>query len=566
MARALLVADQHEISPEMRERYASAGIIHMLSISGLHVAIIASAVSLLLQLARLPPVLASVVSLAIIAFYVALIGASPPALRSAVMLAAVTASRLSQRPVSPWAALALGAFVPLVNPRVITELGYQLSVAGIAGLIASAGLSRRLLAPRLDGLKLTIARDLLTSALATLVTAPLIAWHFGRISLVAPLANLAAGPVISVLQPMLFLALVLAPAKPVAAFIADATHPLLWLFDSIAKVAAAVPAASIAVVPTLVTAVAGGGAVVALICACLSRYPVRPIVIASGAFAVIAWSPVLRLPHDGTVEMHVLDVGQGDAVLIRTDRGRWLLFDAGRTWATGDAGRAIIIPYVMRRGGELTAFVLSHAHADHAGGAPTILRALRPKMFWDAAFVQGSAIYDNSLRAARESGVTWKRARPGDSIRVDGVRMHFLAPDSAWTASLTDPNDASTVALVQFGTSRFLLVGDAEQEEERWLLRHARSDLRADVLKVGHHGSATSSGDAFLAAVSPSLAVISVGARNVYGHPSSDVLAALGRIGAEVARTDVDGTIIVRSDGRNITFETRRGRWDISRE
>lgn len=566
MARALLVADQQEISPEMRDRYARAGIIHMLSISGLHVAIIASAVTLLLQLARLPPVVASAASLVIIGAYVALIGAPPPALRSAVMLGAVTASRLSQRPVSPWAALALGAFVPLVNPRVVTELGYQLSVAGIAGLIASAGLSRRLLAPRLKGAKLTIARDLLTSALATMVTAPLIAWHFGRVSLIAPFANLAAGPVISVLQPMLFLALVMAPVKPIAAFVADATHPLLRVFDSIAEAAAAVPLASVAVVPSLLTAVAGGAAVVGLICACLTRYPGRPIVIASGAFAVIAWSPVVRLPYDDAVEMHVLDVGQGDAVLIRTDRGRWLLFDAGRTWATGDAGRAVIIPYVMRRGGELTAFVLSHAHADHAGGAPTILRALRPEMFWDAAFVQGSVIYNNSLRAARESGVTWKRVRPGDSMRVDGVSVHFLAPDSAWTASLTDPNDASTVALVQFGSSRFLLVGDAEQEEEQWLLRHARSQLRADVLKVGHHGSATSSGDEFLSAVSPSLALISVGARNVYGHPSSDVLAALGRVGAEVARTDLDGTIIVRSDGRSITFETRRGRWHISRE
>lgn len=566
MARALLIADQHEIPPEMRDRYARAGIIHMLSISGLHVAIIASAVTLLLQLARLPPTAASLASLAIIGLYVALIGAPPPALRSAVMVAAVTASRLSQRPVSPWAALALGAFVPLINPRVVTELGYQLSVVGIAGLIASAGLTRRVLATRLEGLKLTISRDLLTSVLATLVTAPLIAWHFGRISLVAPLANLAAGPVISVLQPMLFLALMLAPIQPVARFVADAAHPLLELFDGIARVAAAVPYASVSVVPTLITAIAGGVAVIALIGACLSRYPVRPLVAASGAFALITWSPVVRLPHDGAFEMHVLDVGQGDAVLIRTDRGRWILFDAGRTWATGDAGRSVIIPYVMRRGGELTGFVLSHAHADHAGGAPTILRALRPRWFLDAAFVQGSAVYDNSLRAARESGVAWHRVHPGDSVQVDGVGVHFLAPDSAWTASLTDPNDASTVALVRFGASRFLLVGDAEQEEERWLLGHARDKLHADVLKVGHHGSATSSGDAFLAAVNPSLALISVGEGNVYGHPSSDVLAALGRVGAEVARTDTDGTIVVRSDGRRITFETRRGRWDISRD
>lgn len=566
MARALLIADQHDIPPEIRDRYATAGIIHMLSISGLHVAIIASAVTVVLQVARLPHAVASISSLAIIALYVALIGAPAPALRSGVMLAAVTASRISQRPVSPWAALALGAFVPLFSPRVVTDLGYQLSVVGIAGLIASGALSRRVLASRVEGVRLTIARDVLTSAIATVVTAPLIAWYFGRISLVAPFSNLAAGPVIAILQPTLFLALLLAPVPSIGAFVADAAHPLLRVFDGIAAIAAGLPYASVSVIPSLVSVVAAAVAVAALIWGCVSRYPLRPIVVAGGAFALIVWSPVVGLPYGGGMEMHVLDVGQGDAVLIRTDRGRWILFDAGRVWESGDAGRSVIIPYVMRRGGEVNAFVLSHAHADHVGGASTVMRAFRPQWFWDAAFVQGSAVYDMSLRTARESGVVWRRVHAGDRMQVDGVSVHFLAPDSAWTASLSDPNDASTVALVQFGSSRFLLVGDAEYEEERWLLRNAAADLRADVLKVGHHGSSTSSSDAFLSAVGPSLALISVGAGNVYGHPSRDVLAALARAGAEVARTDLDGTIVVRTNGRRITFETRGDRWDISPE
>lgn len=564
MARALLVADQHEISPEMRQRYSRAGLIHMLSISGLHVAIIASSIVLLLQLARLPPAAASVTSLTVIAAYVAVIGAPAPALRSAVMLGTVIMSRMSQRPISPWAALALGAFVPLVNPRVVTELGYQLSVVGIAGLIASAALSRRMVARRLSGVRHAIVRDILASSFATVVSSPLIAWYFGTVSLIAPLANLAAGPVIAILQPMLFLALVLVPIPWASSFVADAAHPLLALFDTIAAVAAGIPHASIAVVPTLITAVAAGCAVVAVIAACLCRYPIRPLIAATGAFVVIAWSPAVRFGNDGSMEMHVLDVGQGDAVLIRTDRGRWILFDAGGVWKTGDAGRSVIVPYIMRRGGPLVALILSHAHADHAGGVPTILRALRPRQFWDAAFVQGSEIYDRSLRAAREAGVSWKRVHPNDSLTVDGVDILFLAPDSAWTAALTDPNDASTVALVRFGTSRFLLVGDAEQAEEEWLLANARSELRADVLKVGHHGSATSSGEAFLAAVNPSLAVISVGRDNDYGHPSNDVLAALGRVGAEVARTDRNGTVVVRTDGHNITVELSGEQWAIS--
>lgn len=564
MAKALLIADQYQISPEMKDRYARAGIIHMLSISGLHVAIIAGAVLLLLRLARLPPNAAALGSLLVIAIYVAVIGAPPPALRSAAMLGVGTISRVWQRPTSPWAAWAAGAFMPLFAPRTVLDLGYQLSVAGIAGLIASGVLARRILGGRLSGFRLGICRGLITSVVASVVSAPLVTWYFGRISIIAPLANLAAGPVISLLQPTLFLALVFAPFPPVARFFAIAAHPLLAAFDGVASTAARVPGSSFQVTPAYVAVIAGGVAVIALLVATLSRHPGRPLVLGATALAVVAWSPSVHLPYSGGVELHVLDVGQGDAILLRTDKGHWLLFDAGRMWETGDAGRSTIIPYVMRRGGTLDSFILSHAHSDHVGGAASVFRALHPKIFWDAAFAQGSRVYDRSLRAAREEKIEWRRVHPGDKLDVDEVSVEFLAPDSAWTASLDDPNSASTIALVRYGSVRFLLVGDAEAPEESWLLDHARSDLRADILKVGHHGSSTSSTDEFLSAVSPAAAIISVGADNPYGHPSADVLAALTRVGARVVRTDKLGTIIVRTDGRAITLEAEGQRWDIS--
>jgi competence protein ComEC len=564
MAKALLIADQHEIPPEMRDRYARAGIIHMLSISGLHVAIIAEAVLLLLRLARFPPPAAALISLFVIGVYVAIIGAPPPAVRSAAMLGVATASRGFQRPTSPWAAWAVGAFVPLIAPRTVLDLGYQLSVAGIAGLIVSGALGRRLLKPRLSGAKLKIGRDLLTSTVASVVSAPLVMWYFGRISLIAPLANLVAGPVISLLQPTLFLALVFSPVPGVARFFAAAAHPLLFVFDGIAINASAIPGSALSVTPSLTAIVAGSVAVITLLIASLARYPARPLIASACACAVVAWSPTIHLPYSGGVELHVLDVGQGDAILLRTNKGRWLLFDAGRTWETGDAGRSTIIPYVMRRGGNVEGFVLSHPHLDHIGGAASVFRALHPKIFWDAAFVQGSKVYDQSLRSARDEKVEWHRVHPGDEVHVDAVDVEFLGPDSAWTATLDDPNLASTIALVRYGDVRFLLVGDAEVPEEKWLLDHARSELHANVLKVGHHGSSTSSSDPFLEAVNPSAAIISVGADNLYGHPSADVLAALNRAGARVVRTDQVGTIVVRTDGTHITLEAEGKNWDIS--
>jgi beta-lactamase superfamily II metal-dependent hydrolase len=190
---------------------------------------------------------------------------------------------------------------------------------------------------------------------------------------------------------------------------------------------------------------------------------------------------------------------------------------------------------------------------------------MHPRSYWDAAFAGGAEAYIGSLAVAREKGIEWRRVHPGDSIQIDGVTVSFLAPDSVWTAGLKDPNLASTIALVQYGMVRFLLVGDAERAEEDWLLAH-RAQLRADVLKVGHHGSSTSSSDEFLAAVHPALAVISVGAGNKYGHPSADVIHALAVVGAGVLRTDEVGTVVVRTDGTGIEVEAKGERWQLARD
>jgi len=480
-----------------------------------------------------------------------------------MMLAAGAASKLLQRPSSGWAALAVGAFVPLVNPRTVLDVGYQLSVLGMCALIAAGKIDRRLIGKKLRGIRRRIARDLITSVVACLVTAPLVAWTFGRLSLIGPLSNLAAGPVITLVQPMLFLALLLAPIPAAAQFVAGAAHPLLTLFNGIASHAAAVPFASVNVATTRPAVVLAAISIGAGIVAASSRLPMRPALTSAGALALLVWLPVLPQRDSGLVELHVLDVGQGDAILLRTDRGRWALFDAGPAWRSGDAGRRVIAPYLLHRGGTLDLFVLSHPHTDHVGGAASVFHLLHPREYYDAAFAGGSEAYFASLKTAQADGIAWHRVHPGNDLRLDGVRIRFLAPDSAWTVSLHDPNLASTIALITYGSVRFLLVGDAEGPEEDWLLNNAGEELHADILKVGHHGSATSTGDAFLAAVHPRAALISVGAHNTYHHPSPDVVRVLRLSGAEVLRTDESGTIVARTNGRTIELEARGERWEL---
>jgi competence protein ComEC len=208
--------------------------------------------------------------------------------------------------------------------------------------------------------------------------------------------------------------------------------------------------------------------------------------------------------------------------------------------------------------------VLTHPHADHIGGATSVLRALAPPELRESAYVEGSAVYREVLATAAAVGTRWQRASPGETIDVDGLELEFLAPDSAWTASLDDPNEASTVVRARYGAVRFLLTGDAEAGEERWLLSQG-GNLSAEVLKVGHHGSSTSTTPEFLAAVRPRVALVPVGTANTYGHPSAEVMQRLLDAGATVLRTDQLGTVILRTDGATLEAEAGGVRWRVAR-
>lgn len=595
LVRALLIADQDGIPPEMRDRFADAGLVHMLSISGLHVAIIASALLTLASAAHVPKGAGTLAALAVVTLYVTMLGAPAPAVRSAVMLATVSLSERMQRPVHAWTALALGAVIPTMHPAVVFDLGYQLSVSGMAALVAARGIMRRLRqAPWQDaaivrttsktrahsrlgrsvhallgrvralrGWRWQLTRECATGVIATLVTAPLIAWTFGRVSLIAPLSNLVAGPIVTFVQPALFLALVLQPFPTLARFVASATSAPLALLDRVASASAAVPFASLHIAPTLAGAVCAGVASAAFVRATASRSMLPGFIVAGFALVLGVWTPLLPAGR-GVMEMHVLDVGQGDAIAIRTPRGQWVLVDAGRRWDGGDAGRRTVVPYIRRRGGSVAAFVMSHAHDDHVGGAASVVEAVRPARSWEPAFVTTGAGYRQALDAAASEGVVWQRVRPGLTLALDGVRFEVLAPDSSWTARQTDANETSVVLRVAYGAVSFLLTGDAEAAEEEWMLQNTDPALlRVDILKLGHHGSKTSSTPAFVDAVRPRLGVISVGEDNRYGHPSPETLVTFAERAIPLLRTDRDGVIVVSTDGRAVQVASSGHRWTL---
>ena len=568
LAASLLIAQRDGLDADLRERFSRAGLSHLLAISGLHVGLIAGLLLLFGKLARLGAGWTSALAGAGTVAYVVFLGAPAAASRAALQVVLLLAAAALQRPARSEALVAAAALVLLaLHPVSLVEPGFQLSFAGVAGLLLlrrpllrrMAWLARR----RVRGIAVGkwLADGLATGAAATLATAPIVAWHFGRVAVVGVAANLAAIPVVAALVPTLALSLAASAVwEPAGAFLAGSGGALLALLDAVARMAAAVPGGSVAVAPPA----AALWTVAAVAAWAVSRRlgRVRPTVRMAAAVAIITVVlafAAYRAPADH-VEIHVIDVGQGDAVAIRSPAARWMLVDAGIAGGDYDAGERRVVPYLMSRGARrLEALVLTHPHADHIGGATSVLRALRPRWVGDPGVSAGSPGYLALLDVAASKGVPWLGLRDGVELELDGVTVEFLHP---WPtdAPMEDPNDVSVVLRVVYGEFSALLMGDAPAFVEEALVRRWGRALEADVLKAGHHGSSTSTTGALLRATGASLALISAGRGNRYGHPHPVVLARLDSAGVRVLRTDRDGTIVIRGKaGGRMTVERERG-------
>ena len=539
---ALVIARRAELDPAVRERYARAGLAHILSISGLHVGFIAAWLGLLLRAIGLGPRARFGAATALIAAYCWLLGLPAPATRAAVMLALDGVARLCQRVVAPRGLIAVAALIVLaLDPWAVRSVGAWLSVSAVAAVIWAGRAAER---------SSRIVRLLAPAVAATLVTAPICAYAFGTVAPVGVLANLVAIPLGAVAVPGLIIALLLS-----SGLLAAGAGLCLALLDLVAGGAAALPGGHIVMTAGAPAAVLWLGALA--VAWWLWRTPRRPWLIGARlAFvgAILSWTTLFDTPSRlfpcRCLTVHFLDVGQGDAVALRTPAGRWILIDGGPHTPQGDAGRRVVVPFLRRHGaGGVALVVATHAHADHVGGLPAVLDALAVDLVLDPGEPLGEAPYLEFLAATAAAGARWVAARAGDRLELDGVQLTVLSPDSAWAAVTTDPNEASVVLLVQYGAARLLFTGDAGLPVEG---RLAGRIGHVAFLKVGHHGSAGATSDAWLAELAPAAAVISVGAGNRYGHPAPEVLARLAARGVHVHRTDREGTITLESDGRRV--------------
>jgi competence protein ComEC len=278
--------------------------------------------------------------------------------------------------------------------------------------------------------------------------------------------------------------------------------------------------------------------------------------------AVIAvWFQLWRA-HARTLTVTVLDVGQGDSLLVRSPTGRAMLIDgggrAGQDTGPQTIAERVILPALALRGvGRLDVILLTHPHDDHVGGLAQVVEQIPTRLVLDPELEHPSPSYRRFREAVAERKVRLVRARAGQKLNLgagaSAVLLHPSEPLLEDTGS--DLNNNSVVLRVSYGRRSFLLMGDAEEAAEQRLLERD-ADLRCDVLKVGHHGSSSGTTERFLRAARPRWAAISVGARNPFGHPDEEVLSRLRSLGIRVLRTDREGAVTFSTDGRRLRVRT----------
>ena len=548
----LLLGEKTGLSPEASEAFRRAGVYHILAVSGFNVALLASSVFFVRSTFGVPRRATAVAAGMALVGFALVVGGQASVLRATVMGLLLLGAMLLDRESQLMNALALAVIVLLGwRPGDLGEPGFQLSFAATAGIIyltppITAWLSAR-------GWPTWLAASTAVSLGAQAAVTPVMLAHFNQLSLVGVAANLVVVPLAAVGTTLGMLALLAALAS---AFAADVLFQSLWLLllalRAAVWAAAQVPAA-------MVHLPAPSWAAIAAWCTALALVPhlggsrrwARGATVAclGLAIALSVW-PWIR-PGDGRLRVTFLDVGQGDAILVESPEGPRLLVDGGPAGTKRlDVGERVLAPFLWNRpAARLDAVALTHPDSDHSGGLRAVLTRFRVREFWEnGRWIPGT---EDTLRAVERSGACRRTLVAGQRLWLGSALLTVLNPDGALPLDEPPPfgqNEESLVLRLDWRGFSLLLTGDLGAPGEHHLLA-SRAPVQSLVLKVGHHGSRYSSTEDFLGATRAPLAVISVGARNPFGHPTPEALGRLAAAGARIYRTDRDGAVMLETDG-----------------
>jgi len=546
---ALLLGEDGRLDQKTDRQFQKTGLYHLLAISGAHVAVVTFLLYSLLRLLPIRKRNIHIILLLALIFYSFLVEGQPSVFRATIMASLFFLAKLTFADANLMNTLSLSAIVLLLlNPFSLDDVGFQLTFLATLSLVLFYQPIFRLL-PRLP---LRLSEMTALSIAAVLGTMPVIVNNFNRVTFASLFLNIPTIPLIALIMGGGYIYLILGTIIPAAGHLLSSILKLLVkLFSWITTWLEPVSSLSFRV-PGPHPAVILGFYVFLLLLLLRPRFRTQKILTVSGFlifFIILIIYPFQ--PANSTFTVTFLDVGQGDSFVIEFPGNRVMVIDAGGLpGGTFDPGESIVSPFLWSRGyKKIDYLVCTHLHPDHAGGLAALARNFRIKEFWYSEENPDLPL-DREIRGALRGKVIKRKIRAGLRLSVRDVQIEAIYPDEEAFSVFKPGNDLSAVLRLEYGQQSFLFSGDITRKAEDYILSKTPEKLKASVLKLPHHGSRSSSGEQFLDMVSPEWTVITAGRNNVYGFPDQTVLSLLKSRNIRILRTDLDGAVEFRCEGR----------------
>ena len=542
---AILLGDKDKLSEDIQESFKTSNLSHMLAVSGAHVSYIILGLTYVLQNSIIGKKNGKIVCIIFLLAFMAITNFTPSVTRACIMAILTLFSGIIYRKSDVYTNISVAALITLIfNPYSLLDLGFQLSYGGTIGIIIFI---KRIQEKKSNSKVINYIKQMaLVSIYANIIIIPIMMYHFNTVSLTFIISNIMASPILGIIVITGFLFIITSiTVKPLTRLIAIFIKPILSILIKISQICSKLPFSNILVVTPYMFNVISYYAII-LYCIKSKKNNKCKIIICLLIVLILINFIIYIFPQK--LRIFFIDVGQGDSTLIITPDKKTVLIDGGGS-DSFDVGEKVLLPYLLdRRILKVDYVLISHFDTDHCGGILTIMEKVKVKNIIISEQAEHSENYERFKKLMIHKKIRLIEVKKGDKIKIGRYSEFKILFPTSRLLSENPLNNNSIVAQFNYNNFKMLFTGDIEKLAEQQILKTEKAEIRADILKVAHHGSKTSSIPEFIKAVRPRIALIGVGKNNTFGHPNQQTIKNLENIKCRIYRTDLQGDIIIRID------------------
>lgn len=542
---AILLGDKDKLSEDIQESFKTSNLSHMLAVSGAHVSYIILGLTYVLQNSIIGKKNGKIVCIFFLLVFMAITNFTPSVTRACIMAVLTLFSGIVYRKSDVYTNISVAALITLIfNPYSLLDLGFQLSYGGTIGIIIFI---KRIQEKKSNSKVINYIKQMaLVSIYANIIIIPIMMYHFNTVSLTFIISNIMASPILGIIVITGFLFIITSiTVKPLTRLIAIFIKPILSILIKISQICSKLPFSNILVVTPYMFNVISYYAII-LYCIKSKKNNKCKIIICLLIVLILINFIIYIFPQK--LRIFFIDVGQGDSTLIITPDKKTVLIDGGGS-DSFDVGEKVLLPYLLdRRILKVDYVLISHFDTDHCGGILTIMEKVKVKNIIISEQAEHSENYERFKKLMIHKKIRLIEVKKGDKIKIGRYSEFKILFPTSRLLSENPLNNNSIVAQFNYNNFKMLFTGDIEKLAEQQILKTEKAEIRADILKVAHHGSKTSSIPEFIKAVRPKIALIGVGKNNTFGHPNQQTIKNLENIKCRIYRTDLQGEIIIKID------------------